>query len=103
MKRKNLEKAVLLTVMVMSLHGAAYAENPVKADGTQETITTTTGQDSTILINDTTQVGLTAVNGGSVTVDGNGKLIIDKNAFLSVLIVSMKQMTLMLQMLAAAH
>ena len=80
MKRKNLEKAVLLTIMVMSLHGAAYAENPVKADGTQETITTTTGQDSTILINDTTQVGLTAVNGGSVTVDGNGKLIIDKNA-----------------------
>ena len=80
MKRKNLERAVLLTVMLMSLHGAAYAENPVKADGTQETITTTTGQDSTILINDTTQVGLTAVNGGSVTVDGNGKLIIDKNA-----------------------
>mgnify|MGYP005865110957 CR=1 FL=1 len=75
MKRKSLEKAVLLTVMLMSLHGIAGATDPVTADGENKYVQVV---DKTVIsANDTT--GLNAINGGSITVNGSGQLVINKN------------------------
>lgn len=75
MKRKSLEKAVLLTVMLMSLHGIAGATDPVTADG--ENIDVQVVDETVISANDTT--GLNAINGGSIKVNGSGQLVINKN------------------------
>ena len=75
MKRKHLEKAVLLTVMLMSLHGVAGAAEPVTADGANKEVQVT----GETVINADATTGLNAINGGSITVNGSGQLVINKN------------------------
>ena len=76
------DSGYLLTVMLMSLHSAVYAEDPVTADGTQETITTTAGQ--TTEITGTTSKNpnglLYATNNGTLTVNGDGALKVDNTS-----------------------
>lgn len=81
MKRKNLERAVLLTVMLMTLHNGVWAVegSPVTADGTNETIIMSNNETTTITVDNVGGTGLNAVNNGSITITGNGKLTIDQN------------------------
>lgn len=81
MKRKNLERAVLLTVMLMMLHNGVWAVegSPVTADGTNETIIMSNNETTTITVDNVGGTGLNAVNNGSITITGNGKLTIDQN------------------------
>ncbi|PWM77661.1 MAG: hypothetical protein DBY32_07365 [Phascolarctobacterium sp.] len=87
MKKKNLERAVLLTVFLMSLHSGAYAvDAPVVADGSGAEQTITTSSENTTIIeltNKAPQSVLNATDSGKITVDGNGNLTV-KNYDVSV-------------------
>lgn len=59
MKRKNLERAVLLTVMLMTLHNGVWAVegSPVTADGTNETIIMSNNETTTITVDNVGATG----------------------------------------------